>query len=115
MIQLYPELNKRILEIADGDDDFKIELTKALYNGLIELKSVYSQGNEEKDQVIIQQIRHKMKPTLAMFDFEDLAFEIQKGKEILESEGFSEKFSLHLSALNSLVEKAIYNVNLLLK
>lgn len=115
MIKLYPELNKKILEIAEGDEEFKIELSRAIHNGLIELKSFYSKGYEVKDEVIIQQIRHKVKPTLSMFDFEDLIIEIQKGKEILEKEGFSENFSIHVSTLDRLINGAIYNVDLLLK
>ena len=115
MIKLYPELNRKLLEISEGDEEFKFELAKAIHNGLIELKSIYSKGYQEKDDVIIQQIRHKVKPTLAMFEFEDLIVEIQKGKEILEREGFSENFSSHVSDLDRLVEIAIYNVDLLLK
>ncbi len=114
MIQLYPEFNNKILEIADGDEDFKMELIKAIHNGLIELKTIYSKGYQEKDQLIIQQIRHKLKPTLAMFDFEDLIVEIQKGKEILELEGFTENFSYHFSTLEQLIERAIFKVNLLI-
>ncbi|WP_296705032.1 hypothetical protein [Algoriphagus sp.] len=115
MIQLYPGLNNKILEIAEGDEDFRIELIQAIHNGLIELKAVYSKGHEEKDEVVIQQIRHKLKPTLVMFDFEDLVSEIQKGKVILESEGFTENYSTHVLELNRLLEGAICEVNLLLK
>jgi hypothetical protein len=50
-----------------------------------------------------------------MFEFEDLIVEIQKGKEILETQGFSENFSIHVSALDRLIDAAIYNVDLLLK
>jgi hypothetical protein len=115
MIKLYPELNRKLLEISEGDEEFKSELTKAIHNGLNELKSIYSKGYQEKDSLIIQQIRHKVKPTLAMFEFEDLIVEIQKGKEILETQGFSENFSIHVSALDRLIDAAIYNVDLLLK
>lgn len=115
MIKLYPELNQKILEIADGDEDFKVELTKAIHNGLNELKTVYSEGHADQDEVKIQQIRHKLKPTLAMFEFEDLIFEMQHGKEIVESEGFTDQFSKHVNQLNSLLDTAIYNVSLLLK
>jgi hypothetical protein len=115
MIKLYPGLNKKIHEIAEGEEDFKIELTHAIQNGLTELKSVYSKGFEQKDEVIIQQIRHKLKPTLVMFEFEDLIAEMQKGKELLETDGFSDNFSIHVSTLNGLIDVAIYNVTLLLK
>ena len=114
MIRLYPELNQKILEIAEGDEEFKLELTTAIYQGLIELKEVYSDGVEQQDIVKIQQIRHKVKPTLAMFEFENLIVEMQKGKEILESDGFTEEFSKHLSEFNQMLTAAIADVKNLL-
>lgn len=114
MIRLYPELNQKILEIAEGDEEFKLELTNAIYQGLIELKEVYSEGVEQQDIVKIQQIRHKVKPTLAMFEFENLIVEMQKGKEILESDGFTKEFSEHLAVFNQMLTAAIADVKSLL-
>lgn len=115
MIQTTADLNLKILAIADGDEEFKLELTKAIHTGLIELKTVYKQGNEAKDEVIIQQIRHKMKPTLAMFDFDNLIVEMQNGKEIVESEGFTDRFSAHVLEMDKLVDAEIEKVGMLLK
>ena len=113
MNNIYPELSLRILEMADGDDDFRIELTAAIYTGLLELKSKYSEGRIEKDQEKIQQIRHKIKPTVAMFDFEPLAECLQQGKEILESEGFGDSFDEHFETFLQLVDLALVEVDLL--
>ncbi|MBN3581990.1 hypothetical protein JYB64_06285 [Algoriphagus aestuarii] len=115
MIQTTSDLNLKILAIADGEEDFKIELTKAIHSGLIELKTVYKQGTEAKDEVMIQQIRHKMKPTLAMFEFEELIVEMQNGKEIVEAEGFSNRFSDHALEIDRLVAAEIEKVGMLLK
>lgn len=112
---LYPELSQKILEIADGDEDFKIELTNAIYNGLIELRTVYNLGDTEKDEYRIQQIRHKLKPTLTIFGFVEIIDEMQKGKDIVEAEGFSESFTNHVMELNRLLEISINNVGLLMK
>lgn len=113
MNNIYPELNQRILEMADGDDAFRIELTAAIYTGLLELKSQYSEGRAEKDHVKIQLIRHKIKPTIAMFDFELLADSLQQGKEILDSEGFGASFDTHFAAFLQLVDMALLEVELL--
>lgn len=115
MIQTSTDLNLKILAIADGDEDFKLELTKAIHTGLIELKTVYKQGNDAKDEVTIQQIRHKMKPTLAMFDFDELIVEMQIGKDIVESEGFTDRFSAHVLKMDKLVDAEIEKVGMLLK
>lgn len=106
----YPELNQRILEMAEGDEEFRIELTRAIYNGLMELQSKYCEGLEEENETIIQQIRHKLKPTLSMFEFSDLIEELQNGKDILESKGFGEEFVLHFESLNSMLEVAVERV-----
>ncbi len=107
----YPELNQRILEMSEGDEEFRIELTIAIYNGLLELQAKYLEGLEEKNEIILQQIRHKLKPTLSMFEFSDLIEELQNGKEILESQGFGEEFILHFESLNSKLEVAVERVH----
>lgn len=110
MIQSYPELNLRIQEMSEGDEEFRIELTNAIYNGLLELKAKYCEGIEKQNEIIIQQIRHKLKPTLSMFEFSDLIVELQNGKEIIESKGFGKEFILHFESLNSMLEVAVERV-----
>lgn len=111
MSSFYPELNQRILEMAEGDDEFRLELTSAIYNGLIELQSKYGEGIEERDEVKIQQIRHKIKPTLSMFEFDDLIDSLSEGKVILESQGFGEAASNHFQDFLQKVKIAIAEVN----
>ena len=115
MTSYYPELNQRIEEMCDGDEEFRLELTQAIYRGLLELKKVYTEGSQEKDMLKIQQIRHKLKPTLSMFDFELLTHNLQEGKELLESTGFEEKFYPHLTDFIEHVDQAIKEVEVLVK
>ncbi|MBC6368050.1 hypothetical protein [Algoriphagus sp. AK58] len=110
MTNYYPELNQRILEMSEGDDEFREELTQAIYKGLIELKQIYSEGTIERDIVKIQQIRHKLKPTLSMFDFDLLTENLQKGKELLESSGFEGEFEVHFKDFIEKVDLAIQEV-----
>ncbi len=110
MNNCYPELNQRILEMAEGDDEFRVELTSAIYSGLSELQSVYTEACLAKDQVRIQQIRHKIKPTLSMFEFDQLAASLQEGKEILESEGFGAAFDVHFRFFLAKVGEALGEV-----
>lgn len=115
MIKNYPELNTRISEMAEGDEDFRSELTLAIFNGLKELLEKYQEGNLESDLVKIQKIRHKIKPTIAMFEFDDLADCLQTGKEILESEGFGGSFEKHFLEFRGKVEVAIQEVESLMQ
>ncbi|WP_290508371.1 hypothetical protein [Algoriphagus sp.] len=100
--------------MSDGDEEFKKELTQAIFAGLKELKQFYSEGMLQRDLEIIQQIRHKVKPTLGMFEFDDLANSLQQGKEILESAGFGIQFQSHYEEFILQVDKAIEEVNRLL-
>jgi hypothetical protein len=77
----------------------------------LELEAKYSEGFQERDEVKIQQIRHKIKPTLAMFEFELLTSSIQEGKLILESEGFGKAFESHFHDFLEKVRIAIKEVN----
>lgn len=106
----YPELNQRILEMSEGDEEFQMELTNAIYNGLLEVQLKYQDGFKTKNEISIQQIRHKIKPTLSMFEFNDLSEELQNGKDILESKGFCEEFALHCDSLDRKLEVAIQRV-----
>ncbi len=111
MQQIYPELDQLISEMADGDKEFQSELTSAIHRGLVELKEVYSEGSSEKNDLKIQQIRHKLKPTLSMFELSHIIEELQIGKDIIESEGFdSVAFNTHYQNLQQKLDIAIKRV-----
>ncbi|WP_439475413.1 hypothetical protein [Algoriphagus formosus] len=75
-----------------------------------ELRQQYSIGKEKADLDIIQQIRHKVKPTLAMFEFDELSDSLQEGKQILESEGFGVNFESHFKDFTSKLDEVIQEV-----
>jgi len=111
----YPELNQHILDMAEGDEEFREDLTKAIHSGLIELQEKYAEGKQLKDDVIIQQIRHKVKPTLAMFGFDDLSEILIAGKDIIETSGFGDEFDSHFSLFQRKLKVAIQEVKFLLE
>lgn len=115
MKQIYPDLNDRILNISEGDTEFMAELAAAIHNGMKELKQKYSEGKLEKNESTIQQARHKLKPTLIMFEFNDILEELQEGKEIVEKDGFSQEFDRHYNQLMKKLELAIDRVETLQK
>ncbi len=86
----------RIDEMAEGDMEFRNELITAIHNSLIELKEKYLEGSEEENIETIQQIRHKVKPTLALFEIEKLNDVVLNGKTIIEENGFKGPFLTHL-------------------
>jgi translation elongation factor EF-G len=107
-----PPINfDRIDEMAEGDAEFKAELVSALYKSLTELKEKYLEGAELKDIEILSQIRHKVKPALALFEIKRLDGIIQEGKEILTEKGFEQDFMEHLDSFLDAVQDAIDQVN----
>lgn len=103
-----PPINfERIDEMAEGDAEFKAELVSALFKTLIELREKYLEGSELKDNEIISQIRHKVKPALALFEISRLDRILQEGKEILSEKGFEQDFLEHLDVFLDAVQDAI--------
>ena len=116
MQQIYPDLDQLIFDMSDGDNAFQAELTIAIYKGLIELKEKYAEGVLNKDDIIIQQIRHKLKPTLYMFDLSHIIEELNIGKEIIENHGFDGMdFITHYQNLIEKLNAAIIRVFELIK
>lgn len=111
MEKMYPDLNQMIADMTEGDEAFERELIQAIFQGLLELKAVYTEGYLEQDEIKIQQIRHKIKPTLMMFGLEPISLELQNGKEIVEAKGFNSEFKLHFSNLNKELDLAIQRVS----
>ncbi|MDR7130242.1 hypothetical protein J2X69_002590 [Algoriphagus sp. 4150] len=111
MEQIYPGLAKLICEMSEGDKEFEKELTLAIYSGLVELKEKYAEGSREKNDTKIQQIRHKLKPTLSMFELCHIIEELQVGKDIIETEGFdAAAFNVHYYRLHQKLDQAIKRV-----
>ena len=110
----FPRLKQRIGDAAEGDEEFQHDLTKAIFLVLTELKKVYSEGYIEKDVHKIQQIRHKLKTTLTMFDLDPIMETLQEGKDILESQGFGSEFDVHFNKFDYRLKLAIQSVEDLL-
>ncbi len=103
-----PPINySRIEEMAEGDEDFKTELIFAIHTSLLDLKVTYLQGATLKDDETIQMIRHKIKPTLALFDMERLTHTINSGKAMIEVNGFDQTFSAHIDQFLMDIDEAL--------
>jgi hypothetical protein len=99
-----------IAEVSDNDSEFQQELTSAICTGLKELKDQYTFGTNSKNEEAIKRIRHKSKPTLIMFKFNEIISELDRGKEILESIGFDPSFNARLDFLLIKVDKALQDI-----
>lgn len=99
--------------MAEDDMEFQQQLINAIYNGLKELKDQYLIGARSKNEEIIKLIRHKIKPTLQMFEFGAVLEELYRGKDILDSVGFDASFDQHVIKLLDPIETALRDVQAL--
>ena|SRR5690554_1238656 len=81
-------LNK-VEEMAEGDLEFQSELINAIYTSIQDFKNKYIEGLSSQNELILQQARHKIKPTLSLFELKKLKAVLQEGKDIVSSNGFS--------------------------
>lgn len=95
MIKSPPINYSRIEEMAEGDEDFKNELIFAIHTSLLDLKVSYLQASTLKDDETLHMVRHKVKPTLVLFNMERLSQTINAGKTLIEENGFDQRFSEH--------------------
>lgn len=107
-MQNTPPVNfDKIDEMTEGDADFRAELVSAIFNSLVELRDTYIAGASLENEDTIQEIRHKVKPSLALFEINVLNELLNEGKEILEEEGFGSEFLKHLDKFLDAVQDAI--------
>lgn len=72
-------LNK-VEEVAEGDKEFQSQLLLAIQTSLEDLKLRYLEGLASKNETILQQARHKIKPTLSLFELKRLSSVLRQGK-----------------------------------
>lgn len=97
----------KIHEMTDGDADFRAELITAIYTSLVELRNTYIEGASLEDENTIQEIRHKVKPSLVMFEINPLNDILSEGKDIIETNGFGPEFLAHFEKFLDAVQEAI--------
>lgn len=84
----------RVEEMAEGDLEFRSQLLNAIYSSIQDLKLKYIEGLSQQNEEIIQQARHKIKPTLSLFELNKLSSILQEGKKLVSSDE-SEKLNAH--------------------
>ncbi|MBD3628245.1 hypothetical protein [Cyclobacterium sp.] len=100
---------KKIEEMVEDDVVFRNQLLDAIHVAVEELQTTYIRGIEEESLPTIKQARHKIKPTLGLFDLEKLAIIIGNGKRLMLEKGFADGIEAHknefLEATNDVLEE----------
>jgi|SRR5690606_9757617 hypothetical protein len=79
----------KVEEMAEGDIDFKAELLHALYTSVQDLQIKYLEGLRSQDEEVLQQARHKIKPTVTLFQLKKIHSVLSEGKTIISTTGFA--------------------------
>lgn len=102
---------QKIEEIVEGDADFRKQLLNAIIVAVEELKEKYIKGIEEKDPECIKQARHKIKPTLGLFDLHRLRTVLGQGKDIFSDNGFNKDYESHIQEITGAIKEIVREVN----
>ncbi|MDN3670750.1 hypothetical protein QWY93_15605 [Echinicola jeungdonensis] len=98
---------QKVHEMSEGDMSFEKELLTAIYSSVVDLRSKYLEGIGQKDEKTIHQARHKIKPTLAIFELKSLMAVLQKGKEIISTEGLEGNLKQHQEEFVRVVDEVL--------
>ncbi|WP_375582252.1 hypothetical protein [Cyclobacterium xiamenense] len=101
---------QKIEDMVEDDLDFKNQLLEAIEIAVTELEATYLRGIEERSLSLIKQARHKIKPTLGLFDLERLGVTLGNGKRLMTEEGFSEGIDAHIKEFREAVQAVLEEV-----
>ncbi len=101
---------QKIDDMVEGDADFRKQLLEAIEVALTELENSYLIGIKEKSLPVIKQARHKIKPTLGLFDLERLGVVLGNGKRFMQDHGFGEGLDAHKKEFQDAVHAVLEEV-----
>lgn len=81
-------LNK-VDEMTEGDAGFRAELLQALYTSIQDLQAKYVEGLSSRNEEALQQARHKIKPTVTLFQLKRIQSVLSEGKSIFSTKRFA--------------------------
>ncbi|MFC4871983.1 hypothetical protein [Negadavirga shengliensis] len=106
---------QKVEEIVEGDSDFRKQLLEAIILAAQELKEKYLRGIDEKDVERIKQARHKIKPTLGLFDLQKLRMVLGRGKQLFSDNGLNQELDWHKQELAEAIDDLMDEVREQLK
>jgi signal transduction histidine kinase/DNA-binding response OmpR family regulator len=84
------ELNEKIAQFCEGDQDFKQTLTELYILSFKELKSEYRTALEQKDARKISFTIHKHTTTISLLELSHLLSEMERGRALVNAQDFDE-------------------------
>ncbi|WP_186757860.1 hypothetical protein [Echinicola salinicaeni] len=101
----------KVHEMSEGDVAFEKELLHAISNSVKELKERYLQGLDKKDPEILHQARHKVKPTITIFELRKLSFVLENGRNLINTKGLNADLDNHYHLFEEAVNDLLADIN----
>ncbi|WP_200978845.1 hypothetical protein [Echinicola sp. 20G] len=86
---------EKVQEMSEGDLAFQKELLLAISNSVSELKERYREAIDRKDEELIHQARHKVRPTVTIFELRNLSEVLDDGRKLIAAAGMDANFDNH--------------------
>ncbi|MBD8489413.1 hypothetical protein IFO69_11725 [Echinicola sp. CAU 1574] len=86
---------EKVQEMSEGDLAFQKELLLAISNSVSELKERYREAIDRKDEELIHQARHKVRPTVTIFELRNLSEVLEDGRKLIAAAGMDANFDNH--------------------
>lgn len=98
-VQKKYDILHKLSALAEKDTAFEKELIRLCIHSFWELKNRFRPIVTSQDVKELSFINHKYRTTFIMLDLQDIAYEVQKSKEIFESG------TIYITELNEIVTK----------
>ncbi|ELR68046.1 hypothetical protein C900_01182 [Fulvivirga imtechensis AK7] len=73
----------KVEKVADGDNQFVTRLLKTAIQELHKYRDIYLDAFRKKDEKLLKAMKHKVGPSLKLFDIALLEKEIEKGEMLI--------------------------------
>ncbi|GGZ32671.1 hypothetical protein GCM10007049_27740 [Echinicola pacifica] len=85
----------KVHEMAEGDQEFEVELLEAIASSVQELKERYAEAITNRDEKMMHQARHKVRPTVTIFELRKLSKVLENGRQLIETDASDMAFEEH--------------------
>ncbi|GGF27283.1 hypothetical protein GCM10011339_14240 [Echinicola rosea] len=104
----------KVHEMSEGDLEFQKELLQAIASSVEELKDRYTEAMVQRDEDLLHQARHKVRPTVTIFELRNLSQVLDEGKQVIRHDESEDKVNDHhdqfLKAIDELLRE-IYEMS----
>ncbi|WP_229239661.1 hypothetical protein [Echinicola soli] len=101
----------KVHEMSEGDMEFQKELLQAIASSVEELKDRYEEAMAQRDEDLLHQARHKVRPTVTIFELRNLSQVLDEGKQIIRHDELEEKINVHHEQFLKVIDELLREIH----